>query len=138
MPKRLIILATALALGATACGPAYYRVDNDEEYVERAPPPPRVEVVPPMPGPAYAWIPGYWYWTGRGYVWQPGYYAVPPAPGHVWVRSGWVFYNGRYRYVPGRWARPGHVPHHQYQPPPPRRDRDDDRRPPPTHRPPPR
>lgn len=132
MPNRLILFATALALAAAACGPAYYHVDHDEEYVEHAPPAPYVEVVPPMPGPTYVWVPGYWYWTGRGYVWQPGRYAVPPAPGHVWVRHGWVFHNGRYRYVPGRWARPGHVPHHRYQPERPRGR--DDRRPPPVHR----
>lgn len=131
MSHRLMFVAIALMAGASACGPAYYHVDDDEEYTEQAPPPPQIEVAPPMPGPTYVWIPGYWYWTGRGYVWQAGYYAVPPAPGHVWVRHGWVHHNGRYRYVPGRWARPGHVPRHRYQP----EDRRDDRRPPPVHRP---
>jgi len=123
-----LISAVGLVLGG-ACAPAPYYVENDEDYADEAPPPPQAEPLPPVPGPAYVWIPGYWYWSGRGYLWQSGYYARPPAPGHVWVRSGWVQYHNRYRYVPGRWARPDRVPQHRYYPV---------RRPPPVHRSPPR
>jgi hypothetical protein len=117
MLRSTLSLAFLLSLGgAVACGPSTYYVEDHEDYADEPPPPPRAEPIPSAPGPRFVWIPGYWYWTGRGYTWQAGYYAEPPATGHVWVRSGWVHHNGRYRYVPGRWARPGRVPRHHYVP----------------------
>lgn len=115
--RTLIGCALALALATSACFGSYY-VENDEVYTTVAPPPLRHEVVVAAPGPGYAWIPGYWYWTGRDYVWSNGYWGRPPAPHQVWVRSGWVWHGDRYRYVPGRWAAPPAVPRHPYYRPP--------------------
>jgi len=33
-------------------------------------------VPPPMPGPGYTWVAGYW---GSGHVWRRGYWAAPRA-----------------------------------------------------------
>jgi WXXGXW repeat (2 copies) len=79
-------------------------------------PPPRVEVIPAIPGPGYNWVPGHWAWRG-GWVWVPGHHirgvvpampaevveVVPARPGaefywvkghHVWERGGWVWHRG--------------------------------------------
>src|SRR5262245_55201508 len=48
-------------------------------------PPPRVEVIPPVPGPGYNWVPGHWAWRG-GWVWVPGHHirgVVPAIPAEV-------------------------------------------------------
>ncbi len=71
-------------------------------YTTVRPPAPLVEVVPPQPGPGYAWINGYWSWNGNQYVWQRGHWDVRPRD-RVWVRHGWVRRGDRYVYVPGRW-----------------------------------
>jgi hypothetical protein len=50
------------------------------------PPPPRVvRVLPPSPGPEFAWVDGYWYPVGRRYVWHAGYWTRPPYAGAHWV-----------------------------------------------------
>ncbi|KKB64517.1 hypothetical protein WM40_05535 [Robbsia andropogonis] len=42
-----------------------------------APPPLRVEVVPP-PRVGYAWVRGHWQWDGRAYAWVPGHWRGSP------------------------------------------------------------
>jgi hypothetical protein len=71
-----------------------------------APPPLRVETVPPPPSPAHEWVPGHWQWNGAQWVWRPGHYLRRPTPVSYWVPAAWVpTPSGRYRYVPGHWAR---------------------------------
>lgn len=109
------VLAVAMAVTPlAACGTSGYYVENEEVWVDRAPPPPRYEHRPMMPGPDYVWVGGYWYWTGRGYTWRSGFWDRAPYAGHVWVNSGWVFQSGRYRYVAGRWSAPARAPHRNY------------------------
>jgi hypothetical protein len=56
---------------------------------------------PPMPGPGYVWIDGFYGPTG----WVAGYWALPPAPGAFWVAPRFV--GGRF--VAGYWGHPaGH------------------------------
>ena len=67
-------------------------VSDEAAVVYEAPPPPRVEVIPPSPGPTYVWISGFWGWSGGHYAWRPGYWSgvrigYTWAPGH-WVRHG--------------------------------------------------
>jgi len=84
-PTLLLMVVTALAIAMTssACYSSGYYVDNAYVEVDRAPPPPRAEVIPYRPGPGHVWVPGYWYWTGSRYIWHAGYWSVPPAHGHV-------------------------------------------------------
>jgi len=52
-----------------------------------APPPPPVVIYtpPPDPGPAYLWVPGYWYPAGPRYSWHAGFWAHPPYFDAYWV-----------------------------------------------------
>ena len=71
--------------------------------VAQAPPPPQVEVVPVAPGPDYYWVPGYWYWGGRGWLWIGGRWAIRPWHGAIWVRGGWVRGRGGWHWHGGHW-----------------------------------
>ena len=85
-------LIPLILLSALGCGPAM--PPPGRVYVEREPPPERVEVVLTRPGPAYAWVPGHWQWENRDYIWAPG----------QWV----AFERGRSEWHPGRWAHNKH------------------------------
>ena len=73
-------------------------------YLERRPPPARVEVVGVAPGPGFVWIGGFWRWGGAEYAWVPGRWA-PRERGHRhwnaghWrhTRRGWYWAEGRWR-----------------------------------------
>ena len=67
-----------------------------------APPAPPPEVVVGSPGPAYAWVPGYWSWSGS-WVWVGGRWVLPPHPGGVWVSGHWVRYPHGYVWIRGYW-----------------------------------
>lgn len=60
-------------------------------YATIPPPPLRVETYGPPPGVGYAWIQGYWGYSGNSYVWVPGRWDRPPR--------------GRREWRPGRWER---------------------------------
>ena len=50
------------------------------------PPPPRVVAVrPPIPGPDFFWVDGYWYPVNGRYVWHEGYWTRPPYAGAHWI-----------------------------------------------------
>lgn len=51
---------------------------------------------PPMPGPGYYWVDGYWNFMGGRYSWVGGYWMVPPYAGGYWVAP---------RYSSGRFFR---------------------------------
>jgi hypothetical protein len=70
-------------------------------------PPPPVAVVapPPMPGPDFVWVTGYWYPAGKRYKWHEGYWTQPPYLGAAWVApryDGGRFFVGYWRGPQGR------------------------------------
>jgi hypothetical protein len=69
-----------------------------------APPPLQQEAIPPPPGAAMVWTPGYWSWAGR-WVWVPGRYAARPYAHAVWVPGQWRPRHGTWVWVPGHWRR---------------------------------
>jgi hypothetical protein len=74
--------------------------------VYSAPPPPvAAYAYPPCPGPAYVWVPGYWYPAGPRYRWRAGYWAVPPYRGSYWVAPRYT----NSRYYAGHWRRPQQI-----------------------------
>jgi hypothetical protein len=76
------------------------------EVIETAPPPPRVEPQPPMPGAGYVWGPGYYAWKNKAYEWSAGSWQRPPHEGYGWVRPTYVPIGGHYYFQPGRWDHP--------------------------------
>src|ERR1700690_145315 len=67
--------------------PAYAEV-NFSFGVEVAPPPPRVEVVPPLRA-GFVWAPGYWNWDHGRHVWMEGRW-IEARRGQSWVPDRWV------------------------------------------------
>jgi hypothetical protein len=93
------ILVAALALGTlTVPLMSEARVYVD---VNVAPPPPRVEVVPPA-RVGYVWAPGYWRWNGHKHVRAHGYW-VRGRPGYRYEPHAWVQQNGHWHFQEGGW-----------------------------------
>lgn len=102
--RRGLFGGMALAIGA---GLIATQSQAQEIFVERAPPPPRVEVVPVLPPDRAArehWQPGYWRWNGHEHVWVEGHYVVRPRPAAVWVPGRWEQRPRGWVYIDGHWA----------------------------------
>jgi hypothetical protein len=67
-----------------------------------APPAIRERVVVARPG--YAWVGGYWRWTGVHHVWVGGYWA-PARPGYRYVSARWAPVGPAWRFHAGYWRR---------------------------------
>ena len=101
-PIAALLLATSLAFGALLSPtPALAQV---ELTVMIAPPPLPVYEQPPIPGPGYLWVPGYWSYGPYGYFWVPGTWVEPPAVGLLWTPGYWGWSEGFYVWSPGYWA----------------------------------
>jgi hypothetical protein len=73
--------------------------------VSFAPPAIPIYVQPPLPGPDYIWIPGYWAWDpGIGYYWVPGTWVLAPFPGALWTPGYWGWNDGVYVWYGGYWG----------------------------------
>jgi hypothetical protein len=78
----------AVGVGVGVPAPAY------------APPVAPAAVVPPAPGPGYAWVGGYWYPNGARWAWRAGYWGRRPYARSYWVGPryyGARFYRGYWR-----------------------------------------
>ena len=91
---RTTVLAALLLAGGTSVASAQVSLG----IRIGPPPPPRVvRVLPPRPGPEFAWVDGYWYPVGRHYKWHAGYWTRPPYAGARWVsphHDGERFFTG--------------------------------------------
>ncbi len=87
--------------GQYAGDPGYaYDGNYDGVYAPAPPPLPRYAYQrPPMPGPGYYWVDGYWNFFGGRYSWIAGYWMLPPYTGGYWVAPR---YSGG-RYFRGFW-----------------------------------
>ena len=81
-------------------GAAYDSRDPGMDAPEPPPPPTYAYQRPPMPGPGYYWVDGYWNFLGGRYSWVGGYWMLPPYSGGYWVRPR---YSGG-RYFRGFWG----------------------------------
>lgn len=103
MKSRTILRGLLLALlGSAAIGIAQAQV-----YVEvpTAPPPLRVETVPPPPmAQGYVWDKGHWRWDHGRYVWIAGHWQAVRVGWH-WVPAHWQQRGPNWRYVEGHWVR---------------------------------
>ena len=82
---------------------AYTNALPPTTIVPQAPPSAQIEVVPVAPGPDYCWVPGYWYWGGRGWLWIGGRWTVRPWHGAIWVGGGWARGRGGWHWHGGHW-----------------------------------
>lgn len=71
------------------------------DYVEVAPPPPRVEIIP-RPRAGYLWSPGHWEWRGNRHEWTTGVW-IAERPGYVYHPAAWAQRDGRWYMEQGRW-----------------------------------
>jgi WXXGXW repeat (2 copies) len=96
--------------GQYTADPSYPAYDGGQPYDgsqgDYAPAPPPVPNYayqrPPMPGPGYFWVDGYWNFTGRRYSWVAGYWMMPPYAEGYWVTPRYT--SGRF--FRGYWAGP--------------------------------
>ncbi len=102
---RIMCLAAGLAFVLPAVAiPITAQAQSIGIEIGVPPPPERVEVIPPLPGPGFVWDRGHWRWEGGAHVWVPGHYIRLPHPGAVRIPGHWVqLPNGRYRFVPPHW-----------------------------------
>jgi len=63
-----------------------------------------VYAAPPIPGPGYVWVPGYWAWGGSDYYWVPGTWVLPPTVGVLWTPGYWGWSDGMYVWNAGYWG----------------------------------
>jgi hypothetical protein len=98
--RKLLLCLLIVAGSASAPLSALARGDI---YVEVAPPPARVEVVPEARR-GWVWAPGYWRWNGRRHIWVEGHWVRERRGAH-WVPEHWVQEGPRHHFVPGHWER---------------------------------
>jgi len=96
--KKLTMIAILVAFIASCtlgCAPV---------YVEKTPPPVKVEIKSPKPGLKYIWAPGHWKHTRHGYVWVPGHWKKRNKNKH-WVNGRWKHTPRGWVWIPGHWSR---------------------------------
>jgi hypothetical protein len=101
------VIVAALAACTVSTTTGTVPVETDVAIVRVAPPPPRYEVVPPLPPERFAieyWQPGHWRWNEYEHVWVPGHYAVRPRAGAVWVPGHWQQRGAGWVFIEGHWA----------------------------------
>jgi hypothetical protein len=72
-------------------------------YAQQPPPPSQIDVRGPQPGPATAFVPGYWTWTGSSYNWSEGRWVPIPAGYVRWVPGRWVQNQFGWYFLRGYW-----------------------------------
>jgi WXXGXW repeat (2 copies) len=75
-----------------------------EYSITIGPPPLPVYEQPPVPGPSYLWVPGYWSYGPYGYFWVPGTWVQPPEVGLLWTPGYWAWSDGFFLWNGGYWA----------------------------------
>jgi len=108
-PMRFLVCASAAALILSAAPIGVFIIPAQAQVgvsitAGVAPPLLPVYAQPPIPGPGYLWIPGYWAWNGYEYYWAPGYWALPPAADLYWTPPYWAWNDGQYVFYAGYWG----------------------------------
>ncbi|WP_322007205.1 YXWGXW repeat-containing protein [Paraburkholderia tropica] len=99
---RTLVSAAVLALASASFAVPVAAFAQTVIIAPHAPPPVRVETVPP-PRPGFVWDPGHWHWAHGDYVWRPGHWQ-PVRTGYHWVPGHWIAHGPNWRWVPGHWA----------------------------------
>jgi hypothetical protein len=99
-----LVIPFAVALGASAAPFAAQAQIGIGISVTVAPPELPVYEQPPLPGPGYIFVPGYWAYGDAGYYWVPATWVLPPQPGLLWTPGYWGWNAGRYIFNAGYWG----------------------------------
>jgi len=102
--RRFLFTGLAVMAGAAALASS---AQAQEVFIERAPPPPRVEVIPVIPAERMErehWQPGHWRWDGHEHVWVEGRYVERPRRGAVWVPARWEQRPRGWVLIEGHWT----------------------------------
>jgi hypothetical protein len=99
MNVRKALVAALLVISAGSM--ASFAQARSYVEVDVAPPPDRVEHMPP-PRAGYVWAQGYWRWDHGHHVWVKGHW-IHERHGHHWVNDQWVHDGGRWRFEGGHW-----------------------------------
>ncbi len=102
--------AAAGLIAATVAAPAAHAQIG--LYIGTPPPPIRYEARPPIPGPGYVWVDGFYEPFNGGYRWHPGYWNRPPYAGAYWVHPHYDHYQEGWHLHEGYWAHEDHDDHH--------------------------
>ena len=97
----VLLLLLPLTAATAILSPAFAAITVSVGF---APPPLRVYAQPPVPGPGYLWMPGYWAWSGTAYYWVPGAWILPPKLGLLWTPPWWGWVGGAYVWHAGYWG----------------------------------
>jgi hypothetical protein len=103
MLMKVLLAACFATIASLLAAPAANAQVQGVVVVRQAPPPPRVEAMPP-PRRGYQWSPGYWAWEGHHYVWHDGYW-IRARPGYAFRQPQWSQHDGRWHYRPGQWEK---------------------------------
>ncbi|WP_036168555.1 YXWGXW repeat-containing protein [Massilia sp. 9096] len=95
--KKLLIAALIAGSFAGVAAPAGAQI-----IVDRAPPPPRAEHMPP-PRHGYVWAPGYWNWNHGRHVWVAGHWERERR-GYSYRAPNWVQRDGHWVMERGGWG----------------------------------
>ena len=98
MMKKILLASAVVAAMGSVTVPAQAAV-----FVEVAPPPPRVEVMP-APRRGYTWAPGYWDYRGNRHAWVAGHWERERV-GYAYVPHAWVERDGRWYMERHGWER---------------------------------
>ena len=96
------LLFAAVVVSTGGMTPAFAEIDLT---VHIGPPPPVYERMPPSPGRAYVWHPGYYHWNGYRYIWIHGAYVREEHSNARWVSEHYEHGHGGWHQVPGHMER---------------------------------
>jgi hypothetical protein len=111
MVKIAATAAAGVMAFALAAPPAQAQVSFGIR-IGQPPPALRYEARPPIPGPGYAWVDGYWEPFQGRYRWHPGYWNRPPYEGAYYVHPHWDHYPDGWHMHEGYWAHEDHDNHY--------------------------
>ncbi len=98
------IFSGLLAISSTA-SPAYAQFNV---YINTPPPPIRYDTRPPIPGPGFSWVDGFWEPAGNRYNWHPGFWQQPPFTNAYYVHPHYDHVDRGWRLRQGYWSHEDH------------------------------
>jgi hypothetical protein len=109
---RLASTLAGCALAFTLAAPAARAQVSFGIHIGTPPPPLRYEARPPIPGPGFVWVDGFWEPFHGRYRWHPGYWNRPPFEGAYYVHPHWDHYPDGWHMHDGYWAHEDHGDHY--------------------------